>query len=111
MIANQEDVDIEIEIDLIESDIVAGLLADTKWLSKDVLFVAADGRFGEAALGAWLKEYHSSQQGATTTMDASSTERFLRAGIIRAAVHMDFVANSVDYLVVSVGTIHCHRLR
>jgi hypothetical protein len=115
-------------------------LVEAPWLSKDVIFVFTDGRFGDIALREWLKEYHSPSIDRSSSLSMSTRQRngfscdidenhpyspqrdlclcvdgtsdnFLRGGIVRAALNLDFTARNADYLVVSVGTSRPHQLQ
>lgn len=65
-------------------------------MSKDVLLVITDHRFGDSSASKWLEDYHAAdfeKQGLNLGM--------LRSGRIRAGLVLDFYASSFDQLVLS----------
>ena len=75
-------------------------LADVPWLSRDVLFLAADAECiggAHAAAEAWLADYHevySSVQPDTQSPPPSAT--FLRGGLLSAALVLDAPTEGFD---------------
>lgn len=72
-------------------------LKGVNWLSKDILFVVTDERFGNEAAKRWLQEYHFGNQ----VSNSSSSPNFLTGGKIRAALSLDFYTNNADSIAIS----------
>jgi hypothetical protein len=79
-------------------------LADVRWLSRDVLWLAADaGCAGgaHAAAEAWLADYHETYgaawRGGVAPVPPASA-RFLRGGVLTAALVLDAPAADLDAL-------------
>ena len=75
-------------------------MSSVPWLAKDIIWLVADAREcagGEAAVRAWLNEYHSSSHLASK---GSST--FRRSGVIIAGMNLEFNTTSFHEIEVSV---------
>ncbi|KAJ0433152.1 putative GPI transamidase component Gaa1 [Helianthus annuus] len=64
------------------------LLAQVNWLAKDIIWIAADSRYGEYnAVAAWLREYHTpSSNGLHESIETEVYDTFRRAGTMAAAL-------------------------
>ncbi|KAM0010154.1 putative GPI transamidase component Gaa1 [Helianthus debilis subsp. tardiflorus] len=64
------------------------LLAQVNWLAKDIIWIAADSRYGEYnSVAAWLREYHTpSSNGLHESIETEVYDTFRRAGTMAAAL-------------------------
>ena len=75
-------------------------LADVPWLSRDVLFLAADAECvggAHAAAEAWLADYHEEYSGFhPEARSPPPSATFLRGGLLSAALVLDVPAEGFD---------------
>lgn len=91
---------------------------NAKWLSRDVIFVVADGKYQDEGIRAWLHDYHhflgsygstyfffehafgSLHKNVSSSQRISTQNEFARSGNIRGAISLDFFEENFTYLVV-----------
>eukprot|EP01095_Lingulamoeba_sp_RSL-Kostka_P010587 TRINITY_DN3852_c0_g1_i1.p1 TRINITY_DN3852_c0_g1~~TRINITY_DN3852_c0_g1_i1.p1 ORF type:complete len:627 (+),score=109.34 TRINITY_DN3852_c0_g1_i1:99-1979(+) len=69
-------------------------LSEVNWLSKDIMFVVTETIYNDVGITTWNHRYHN--------VELIETDDFVRGGKIRAAVCLDFRANSLDYILLKI---------
>ena len=79
------------------------IFTEKNYLSKDIILLATDGRYGDQGIKSWLDGYHTK----TGTMFPHISQPFpdlSRGGSIQAAVHIDIKpTDKLDQLIILSG--------